>query len=254
MTSRPSLDARVKLVWSAAVAVAATLLGRPAALAVLLGVTLIPWFVVRAPGRLVTALVTLAALAVGSMAVSQGLFWTGEVRTVWVTLPLGLSLSREGVAYGLGQSLRMITIGSAALSVVACTAPADLLAGLARFGLPPGFCFMVTLALRFLPLMLEHGRRILAVLELRGLVARGPVAAVHRLGWLIPPLMSVLLRQSQQIALAAEARAWDPHRRPPPAAPLRGQDWLALAGVASLLGVVGVAVWHGAGAPPGVIR
>lgn len=247
---RRPLDARVKLAYSAVVALCATLLGQPWALAALLALSLAPWLWVRFDPRHGRVLVALALLSVGSMVVSQGLFWTGGPRTVAVALPLGLSLSREGMMYGAGQSLRLIVVASAALSVVACTPPADLLAALARLGLPPSFCFVVVLALRFLPAMLDQGRRILAVLSLRG-TRGGPL---RRLAELTPPLVSSLLRQSRQIALAAEARAWDPHRRPPPAAPLTASDRWSLAGLALLLALTLLALAHGAGAPPGVVR
>lgn len=225
------LDPRVKLAWSATVALSATLLGQPPELALLLGLTLVPWLVLRPPWRYVLALLSLAGLALGSMLVSQGLFWNSGPRTVVLTLPLGLSLAREGLLYGAGQSLRLVAIGSAALAVVACSEPAALLFALTRLGLPPGPAFMLVLALRFLPETLAQGQRILAIQRLRGV--RG--GALRRASHFIPPLVACLLRQARQMALAADARAWTPRRRELEPAPLARLDRVVLAGLVVLL-------------------
>ncbi|HAZ64813.1 MAG TPA: hypothetical protein DCZ72_14545, partial [Armatimonadetes bacterium] len=111
----PGLQARTKLACLVAFTVGATLVTQPPALALLLGVGLLPWLWLRPTGRQVRAFVGVALLAVAGSALSQGLFLPGPPRTVVVELPFGLSLAREGLCWGAGQSLRLIAVAAAGL-------------------------------------------------------------------------------------------------------------------------------------------
>lgn len=248
----PGLQARTKLACLVAFTVGATLVTQPPALALLLGVGLLPWLWLRPTGRQVRAFVGVALLAVAGSALSQGLFLPGPPRTVVVELPFGLSLAREGLCWGAGQSLRLIAVAAAGLALVVSTPTNELVAGLAAWGLPPAFAFQLALALRFGPVMAGQARRLHAALSMRA-ASRG---RLRRLAWTLGPLTARLSRRATTVGRAAEARAWDPARRLPPPPPLGAGDRWTLA--AAALFVVGCGLWARSEAaaplPTGLVR
>ena len=77
----------------------------------------------------------LAALVVWSTVVSQSLFYNAEPRVAW--LHVGpLTIWREGVMYGLVQSLRIVAVGLAGVALAIRTPPDRLFAGLLRLRVP----------------------------------------------------------------------------------------------------------------------
>lgn len=248
-----ALDPRVKIAWSVVVSLLAVILGDPILLAVLLILTFLPWLFVRPPLARVRMLFTLVVVtSLGSM-ISQGFFYTIEPRTEWARLLPGLSLSKEGVFYGAVVSLRLVSVLAAGTLVVFTTYPSELILALVKLRVPHWFAFMLTLAIRFLPETVEQGKRILVAQQLRGAGGKGMLSVARRFRLLLVPLLTASLRSAQQVAMAAEVRAYSSHRVPAKDLRFSRADWLVMA-VLTLIACLGVVAANlGYGRQPGGI-
>ena len=259
------LDPRVKLVWVVAISVAVMLLGHPVLLAGLFLVALVPWALARPPWRCFRAVSVLLGLAMASTITTQGLFYYWEPRTALLTLvpvgfPLigkvtgGVCVYREGLTYGAVQSLRLLTTIATGFLVVITTHPSALMLGATRLRVPPKFAFMLTVALRFLPLMIEEMQRILVAQQVRGLRLRGARGIACGFGLAMLPLVIGSMRRARQLALAAEVRAFRGERTTVDELRLTGIDWGVIGLAACLVGAGVLAVIGGYGARTAGVR
>jgi energy-coupling factor transport system permease protein len=217
------------------VSVLAVLFRAPALLALLTALTIIPWLVMRPPLAHVRWLLVLVVTTVVGTLISQGFFYSLEPRTGLLTILPGLTLWREGIAYGAVVSLRLVSVLAAGSLVVFSTHPSDLILALGKLRVPHAFAFMLTMAIRFLPETIEQGKRILIAQQLRGVTGRGVRSVVKRFRLLVVPLLTISLRSARQIALAAEVRAYSAHRVPARDLRFAVADWLILLGLVCLL-------------------
>ena len=246
-----SLDPRVKIAWSMVVSFLAVILREPLLLGGLFALTLVPWCLVRPPlARLRLLLVLIGTTVLGTM-ISQGFFYGLEPRTEFLAVIPGLSLCKEGLLYGAVVSLRLLSVMAAGTLVVFTTYPSDLILAMTKLRVPHSFAFMLTLALRFLPEMIEQGKRILVAQQLRGAGGKGFVSAVSRFRYLIVPLLAVSLRSARQVALAAEVRAYSSHRVPSRDLRFSTADWVIVTGFICLAATGVAAALFGYGAVPG---
>ena len=184
----------------------AVILRHPLSLAALLAVAVAPWCLVRRPlVRLRWLLAVVGTTLIGSM-VSQGFFYASAPRTEWLTLLPGLSLCKEGIVYGAVASLRLLSAMAAGGLVVFTTQPSDLVLAFRKLRVPEPLAFTLTLALRFLPEIVEQGKHILAAQQPQEAGGRGFVSALRRFRRLLVPLLAVSLRSARQAALAAEVQ------------------------------------------------
>ena len=249
-----SLDPRAKIAWSVVVSLLAVILRQPLLLGCLFALTLVPWCLVRPPlARLHLLLVLVGTTVLGTI-ISQGFFYGFESRTELLTLLPGLSLCKEGIAYGAVVSLRLLAVLAAGAIVVLTTYPSDLILALGKLRVPRSFAFMLTLALRFLPETVEQGKRILVAQQLRGAGGKGMMSAVRRFRLLLVPLLVLSLRSARQVALAAEVRAYSANRTPSKDLRFATADWTVMAGIVLLLAVGIVAALLECGVVPGGMR
>jgi energy-coupling factor transport system permease protein len=165
---------------------------------------------------------------------------------LWVG-PTRLGGFGAGALVGLKMVLRLAGMLTGAYLLTFTTEPIRLADGLARL-----FAFLervrvpvrdlamvLTLALRFLPAVMEEAQRIVLAQEARG--ARfdgGPLTRARRLLPLAVPLFAGCLRRADVLALAMEARGYrggSPRTQLDPPA-FRPADAAALAGLAVILG------------------
>jgi len=138
------------------------------------------------------------------------------VLTPGVTLvyvgPVGIT--REGLNLGLMALARVFYLVLAAALLTATTDPLSLADGLEKLlrpgqkvGLPAQeLALMLTLALRFIPTMLEEAERIMRAQMARGANFRG--SKIKNLMPLIIPLFVSAFRRAEGLAEAMEARAY----------------------------------------------
>ena len=259
------LDPRAKLVWVVVVSVLVMLLGHPALLGGLFFLALGSWFMARLPFRKFRLLFLLLGLALAGTMITQGFFYYWEPKTAILTLipadfPIlgritgGLCVYKEGVVYGAIQSLRFLTAITTGLLIITTTHPSDLLLGATRLRVPPKFAFMLTVALRFLPLMIEETRRILVAQQVRGLRLKGFRGIMRGFGLALVPLVIGALRRARQLALAAEIRAYSGERTSMKELEFAGRDWSVVFLAVGLLGGGILALLNGYGAKPAGIH
>ncbi|MCB9781211.1 MAG: energy-coupling factor transporter transmembrane protein EcfT [Alphaproteobacteria bacterium] len=205
------IDPRTRLFLVTAVGVLAICLEQPGALGALVLATLLPLAVLRVPGvwwrRGVIGVLTI----VWSTVLSQGLFYAEQPRVALVELG-PLVLWREGVRWGLVQSLRFVAVSLAGLGLAVSTSPDRLYAAMLRLRVPFGLALMATTALRMVPAV---GQELWTVRRARA--ARGR-PAWRRAPWrwlalevgLLRPVVARAWRRAHALAESLDARGFDP--------------------------------------------
>lgn len=193
--------------------------------------------VAASPPRRWLLLAVLLALGTWSVVLTQGLFYAGSPRTVWLTLAEGgfwpgggLYIYREGLLHGLVQSLRFDVMALLGAGLLHRYATDELTGGLRRLRVPAGLCFLFSVALRHVPLLWQDARTVWRARRLRGLSVWGGAAALR-------PLLAANLRRSDEVAAALLSRRYRPeaamaHGAPPATAAERA---LVVAGLGALL-------------------
>ncbi len=158
-------------------------------------------------------------LAVGFSKVPIGVFMRNLKWFVWLFLITfaihALDLSEEGLRAGLLYTVRLVLLIVFAALLTLTTVPVALtdglerlLAPLRRFKLPVHeFAFMMTLALRFIPILIQEGERVKNAQLSRGASLEGPL--MRRIRNMIPmllPLFISAIRRADDLAIAMAAR------------------------------------------------
>ncbi|RKY89195.1 energy-coupling factor transporter transmembrane protein EcfT [candidate division KSB1 bacterium] len=137
---------------------------------------------------------------------------------VLVTIPIiGLNITDAGLSRALFYTSRMILLILFASLLTLTTSPMEITDGLAKLLSPlrhlkvpvQEFAMMMTIAIRFIPLLLEEAERIRKAQMTRGASLEGNL--VQRLKGLIPlilPLFLSAFRKADELALAMEARCY----------------------------------------------
>lgn len=133
-----------------------------------------------------------------------------------VTVPgLGWTVTREGVAQGGLYTLRLAFLIVFATLLTLTTSPIELMDGLERLLAPlkrvrvpvQELTLMMSLSLRFIPIMLREAQRIKHAQQSRGAALEGSL--LTRLRNLVPmllPLFVSAFRRADELAVAMEAR------------------------------------------------
>ncbi len=204
------MDPRTRLGLLAAAAVLAVTLERPASLLLLTAFCVAPLFRLRPPLRWwVRGSVVVAGL-VWSTVLSQGLFYSEQPRVALASLG-PLTLYREGVTYGLVQSLRFVSVGLAGMTVALSTPTDRLHAALLRLRVPFGLALMTATALRFVPQVVREWATVRRARRARGRPAwqRSPVAWLVLEVSLLRPVVARAVRRAWALATSLDARGFD---------------------------------------------
>src|SRR5256712_13299800 len=121
------------------------------------------------------------------------------------------SLART-VAFSLAMGLRLDVMVIAGVIVLSTTRVEDFTAGLQRLGLPAPMAFACSLAFRWVPAFLSTAHAVVQAQQARRLDLQGGhvVARPGRCGPLMIPLMTHEIRQTLLLAMALEAKGFDP--------------------------------------------
>ena len=220
------IDPRVKLVWVFCISVLTIIAGVPWMLLVIFLSTLPFWVLLHPSREKVKSFIFILCTMVFGFMFSQSIFYYwGETPTFTIipaSFPIlgyitgGIHIYKEGVVYGLIQSLRFMASISAAMVLVASTHPSELISGLVRFirvgkrciGFPSEIAFMVACAAGFAPSMIEESLITINAMQARGLAMKGITNKIKAMRYLLFPLIVNVLRTGRQIAIAADARAF----------------------------------------------
>ncbi len=206
------LDPRSKFVLSGILATLAVFFNHPLHLGplLILALFLLPLFScnpLQVARRMRHLLVIL-----GGLVIIQAFFYPGT--TPLITWGQHYLITVEGLLQGSSLVLRLFIILCCGL-ILASSPPARFVQGLVRWYLPYELAYMVSLGIRFLPLLREEAGDVFTALQLRGVDLR-------RMPWrqqfkvyrgLFLPLITMAILRSRQIALAMEARAFRAYPR-----------------------------------------
>jgi len=246
------LDPRTKIILGLMSAMLIVMLKTPPVLLCLFLAVLFLFGSLRPSRRTVRTVVMLMVTALCFTMISQGFFYGLHPRSpVLTVLPSdsgivgsmtgGIVLYREGLVYGAIQSLRLFSAMLLSAVIVMSTYPSDLLLGMEKLGIPERIGFVVTVSIRFLPILLEEAGRILLAQKLRGLRVKGVRGGFRAFRHLLPPLIIDSLRNARRMAIAAEIRAFTGRRTKVRELKFSGADWLFLtfSAVAAVMLVIG---------------
>jgi energy-coupling factor transport system permease protein len=152
-----------------------------------------------------------AALLLGPILISivliNGFFFPGAEN---VLLQIGpFDLRSEGLLFGAIVFSRLSLIAFATLLLVIATHPADLTQGLTQVGIPREVAYIILTALQLIPRMQARAESISSAQRARGLRTEGGLSVRARaLLPLVGPLITSALQDTEERALALEARAF----------------------------------------------
>ncbi len=157
-----------------------------------------------------------AALLAGLIALAAG---SGLMRRMAGALAAGSGFSAaifvldvlggSSIASSITSALEFANFMSYASLLFMITSPEEIDDVLRRIGLPPEISFVLTAAVRFVPVVLRDALSIYDVQRARGLrLSRNPVRLIRSSMPLIVPLVVTSLRRSEALAEAMEARGY----------------------------------------------
>lgn len=211
-------DPRIKLFLLISLSVVSIVIGNPIILLIIFLTTIFFWALLR-PNyeRMKGLFITYSIIGLGFM-FSQGFFYYWEPKTILLVIipsnfPVlgvvtgGINLYLEGIIYGAIQTLRILTTFNLSLLIISSTHPSKFLLSLNKMGVPFTLSFMVSTSIRFAPILMEEGGTIINAMKTRGKKIGG-FHTFSTLKLLFFPLLVNSLRKAQQIAIAADCRAF----------------------------------------------
>lgn len=206
------LDPRTKMVMAVCLSSLAVVYNTPGRLLLLLAATLALLLIFRIDigsvwGYLKPFLYLLLLLFVVQCVFTPG----GEVLLAAGPVPL---VTGRGLSSGAGVVLRIAVFVAAAL-LLTTFSPRDFVLGLVQWKVPYEIAFMVSIALRFLPVFREELINVMTAVQLRGIdlkkVPWGQKMGLYRR--LFFPVVYGAILKAQQLAVAMEARGFRAYSR-----------------------------------------
>ncbi|WP_061213948.1 energy-coupling factor transporter transmembrane component T family protein [Syntrophomonas wolfei] len=201
------LDPRSKMIMVICISSLALIYNTPARLLQLLLVTLVLLFIFSFNLRVIAGYLKPFVFLMFFLFVVQSIFSPGD-RVILALGPVSL-ISIEGVLAGATVVLRLLVITAAAMLFTTFSSR-DFILGLVQWKVPYEIAFMVSTALRFLPLFRDELKNVLTAIQLRGVdlkkVPWGKKMVMYRR--LTFPVVYRNMLKAEQLAIAMEARAF----------------------------------------------
>jgi energy-coupling factor transport system permease protein len=221
------LDPRLKIIYPILIGILAVVLNWQFVF-ILFALTLIPWILLNPSKDRIQVLITMAGVPALGMIWSQGMFHAAThadayylFQFPWTVSWYGThGVSTEGILYGAEQAGRMLVAVSASLILLLTTTPSEIIWAFYKFRMPAAAGLAFTVAIRFLPQMIEKLTLLLKAIEVRGYdltiprwyqIYRYP-SYIKKIFFAIPivtvPLLIGSLRSTSVMAMVADARAF----------------------------------------------
>ena len=208
------LNPFVKLVWVAAIFVLSLIFNNPIYLRLLFLSTL-PIIIAARVWREWASIMKfafylcLAIIIINAIVSYHGshVLWQAPFRIPPLGAPI---ITLEAVFFGVGMSLRLLTIISAFTILTSAVHPDDIMLAMIKLKLPYKSVLVTSLSTRFIPTLIDDVERISDVQRSRGLeLDRGNlVQKIRSRMAIIIPLLSNSLDRTVQVAEAMESRAF----------------------------------------------
>ncbi len=216
------LDPRTKITFVLAVSLLSITLDHLTSLGLLALVSFTAFLKSGPKGVQLKGALLFLSLTVWGVIFSQGIFYQRFPRSIlfsiipgfecWGWHFNGLHIYRQGLFYGLVQSLRFVAASSAGLALCLTTSSQGLFKALAGLRVPYSLSFLAVIAVRFLPIIAEEMLKIRRAMKLKGYrpfkaglkhTVRTEISAVL-------PLLAATMRRSREIAESLLTRGFDP--------------------------------------------
>lgn len=141
-------------------------------------------------------------------------FFYDDGKVFFYVLPVGpgyLPVTDRGISLGIAIGIRMLTIVTSFLVVLATTRTRDIMVALVeKVKIPGDIAFMILTAIRFIPTFLNDLKQISDAQKARALVLEGwnPARKIKAYIPLAIPLVLMSLKKAQQMVLAMETRGY----------------------------------------------
>jgi energy-coupling factor transport system permease protein len=159
------------------------------------------------------------------------------------------SVTLEALLFGVGMSLRLLTIISVFGIVTLTVHPDDILQAMLKIKIPRKSVMVVSLATRFLPVLMADAERIGTVQQSRGLQIEcgNLIQRIKNRTSILIPLLSNSLDRTVRLAEAMESRAFGSGRTRVFFKPMKigSLDWLVLTLNIVVIIMVSIAAWQG---------
>ena len=213
-TAIHKLNPLVKLVWVAAIFILSLIFNHPVYL-VLLFISTLPLVITARVLREWVAVMKfafylcLAIIIINALVSNHGshVLWQAPFRIPPIGAP---AVTLESLFFGLGMSLRLLSVISAFTILTFTVHPDDVMLVMIKLKLPYKSVLVTLLSTRFMPVLIDDVERIGAVQRSRGLELDNG-SLLHRLRSrlsIIAPLLSNSLDRTVQVAEAMESRAY----------------------------------------------
>jgi biotin transport system permease protein len=152
-----------------------------------------------------------------------------------------ISVTREGLYQGAVVCWRLLIVIMTGVSFITTTRPSEIKAAVQWLLKPfPGIpekkiAFMMSLTVRFIPVIFDQAKETLSAQRARGIENRKN--PIYRLKMLGIPLMRRTFEQADKISIAMTARCYSENRTDPRLSS-KARDWIALIGVVGLCLIV----------------
>jgi len=244
-------DPRLKIALVLTMSLWVVLVDSLAMLLAAVAVGLLVFIAARPSATQVKMALAASLLVVWATTLTQGFFFERYPRQTLLVLlppnavmPDGLRIYREGLQYGLVQSLRMLAMGLTGYAICFSTEPDRFMRALAALRVPFSLALMAVSAVRFLPIAIEQWATVRQAMRLKGYrpLRRGLVDTVRTELAALRPVLASTVRRSREIALSILTRGFslDAPRTEWRTARLGPAHWLALTTMVAL--VTGVTV------------
>jgi energy-coupling factor transport system permease protein len=207
-----SLDPRCKIVSVLFCLTGVFLAGAPIVFAGWIAFFIALTILAKIPARLVVSTIRPVWILVVFTAVIHLFFTRGNPLLSWGII----TITREGAAMALKMGMRLLLLVMFAGMLTLTTSPTELADGLEslfsplkRFGFPAHeLAMMMTIALRFIPTLLNETDRIMKAQTARGadLDRGGPLRRLRAFIPVLVPLFVIVFQRAEDLATAMEAR------------------------------------------------
>ncbi|MBN2095473.1 MAG: energy-coupling factor transporter transmembrane protein EcfT [Candidatus Aenigmarchaeota archaeon] len=142
-----------------------------------------------------------------------------------------LGISAEAFWGSLVFSARFLVLIFASVIFTMTTSTRDLMLALSKLKLPYSFVFMLTVAIRFIPVIMAEINNVICAQKVRcynpELKWNSPVESMKRFVPILIPVLMLLLKRANELALSVESRAFNPKGKVtyPERLKFRAWDW-----------------------------
>ena len=150
---------------------------------------------------------------------------------------------KKGMVDGLLFAIKFLVLMLASIIFAMSTSPRDIMLSLTKLKVPYELSFMLTLAMRFVPVIMREINHVIDAQKARAHKVQfslmHPITSLHSLFPILIPTLHLLLTKAFDLSLSIEARAFRSQktRTYPPRLRFELEDYVAL-GVLMILGVM----------------